>query len=339
MIETFEHTFQVLEPFFSLSSVWILLIALLIDAVIGDPHALYRVIPHPVMLIGNLITVLDSAWNRPDRSAKARKWAGVATLIMLTSFTFCVGVGIWVISKAIPFGWILEVLMVYLLIAQKSMYQHVNAIAKGLRDEGIEGGRKAVAMIVARDPSKLDEGGVSRAAIESCAENYSDGIVSPLFWYVLLGLPGLMAFKTVSTLDSMIGYLNDKYRDFGWASAKFDDLANYIPARLSGWIFVLAAAIIPSTDAKRAKTIMLRDCRIHHSPNAGWPETAMAGALGVRLLGPRQYDGYAVDDPWIGEGPYDLTHKDIKRSLKMFVVACLISAILALSGVYLMGLV
>lgn len=325
------------DTFATLSQFWILLIALGIDAVIGDPHALYRVMPHPVMLVGNLISYLDKTWNRPERTAKVRKALGVCLLLTMISLTYGIGLLILWVSSLIPFGWVLEVFMVFLLIAQNDLFKHVNAIANGLRDNGIEGGRAAVAMIVARDPSKLDEGGVSRAAIESCAENYSDGIVSPLFWYVLLGLPGLLAFKAVSTLDSMVGYLNDKYRDFGWASAKFDDVLNYLPARLSGWIFVTAALVVPRADAKRAKRIMLRDCRIHHSPNAGWPETAMAGALGVRLLGPRQYDGYSVDDPWIGEGPYELTYKDIKRSLKIFVVACLISATLALSAFALIG--
>ncbi len=319
------------ETFATLDQFWILLIALTIDAVIGDPHALYRVIPHPVMVLGNLISWLDARWNRPERSNAARKRLGVCLLLVMITISYGAGFAIVQARLAIPYGWILEVVMVYLLIAQNDLYKHVNAIANGLRDHGIEGGRQAVAMIVARDPSRLDEGGVSRAAIESCAENYSDGIVSPLFWYVMLGLPGLLAFKAVSTLDSMIGYLNDKYRDFGWASAKFDDVLNYVPARLSGWIFVAAAAVVPGADAKRARRIMLRDCRIHHSPNAGWPETAMAGALGVRLLGPRQYDGYKVDDPWIGEGPFDLTFRDIKRALKIYLVACCISAGLALA--------
>lgn len=315
-----------------INTFWILLIALVVDAVIGDPHGLYRIIPHPVMLVGKAIDAFDKAWNQPSRSDAERKRLGVWMLVILVVGSYALGWAVVLLTLAIPYGWLLDVLMVYLLIAQKSLYQHVNAIANGLKTDGLAGGRKAVSMIVSRDPSRLDEGGISRAGIESCAENYSDGIVSPLFWFVLLGLPGLFVFKTVSTLDSMVGYLNEKYTDFGWASAKFDDVLNYLPARLSGWFLVIAASVVPGADARRAKRIMLRDCRIHHSPNAGWPETAMAGAIGVRLLGPRQYDGYAVDDPWIGEGPYDINADHIKRALRVYVVACVLSAVTALSA-------
>ena len=179
-------------------------------------------------------------------------------------------------------------------------------------------------MIVGRDPETLDEAGVCRTAVESCAESYSDGIVSPIFWYVVLGLPGICAFKAVNTLDSMVGHLNEKYRDFGWASARFDDFANWVPARLARWFLVLAAAPFRWADGHRAAWIMLRDAKKHHSPNAGWPESAMAGALGLKLLGPRVYPGEVVEAPWVGEGTAEATPDHIGQSLKLYAVAVLV---------------
>lgn len=315
-----------------LSPAWILLAALVFDAIVGDPYALYRAVPHPVALIGRAIAALDDRWNRPAKGPRLRRLLGVLLLLTIAGGSALAGLAILAAARAIPYGWIAEALCVYVLIAQKSLYLHVRAVARALKAEGLAGGRRAVGMIVGRDPETLDEAGVCRAAVESCAESYSDGIVSPIFWYAVLGLPGICAFKAVNTLDSMVGHLNDTYRDFGWASARFDDLANWIPARIAGWILVLAAAPFSWADGHRAAWIMLRDARRHHSPNAGWPESAIAGALGLKLLGPRVYPGEVVDAPWIGEGTADATPDHIARALKLYAVACAVGGLFAVAA-------
>lgn len=316
-------TFEILSP------AGILLAALVLDAALGDPYALYRAVPHPVVLIGNAIAALDARWNRPERSRRARRLWGVALLVAMVVAMLAIGAAITALAARIPYGWVIEAVAVYVLIAQKSLYQHVRAVARALETEGLAGGRTAVGMIVGRDPQTLDEAGVCRAAVESCAESYADGIVSPIFWYVVLGLPGMLAFKAVNTLDSMVGHKTEKYIDFGWASARFDDLMNWIPARLSGWCLVAAAGLLPAADGHRAAWVMLRDARVHHSPNAGWPESAVAGALGLKLLGPRIYPGEIVDAPWIGEGTPDATPQHIRQSLKLYATACMLSGALA----------
>jgi adenosylcobinamide-phosphate synthase len=318
--------------FESLSPAWILLAALIFDAVVGDPYVLYRTVPHPVALIGRAIAALDAAWNRPERGPRTRRLLGVALLLVIAGGAALVGAAILVAARALPYGWVVEALCVYVLIAQKSLFLHVRAVARALKAEGLAGGRRAVGMIVGRDPETLDEAGVCRAAVESCAESYSDGIVSPIFWYAVLGLPGICAFKAVNTLDSMVGHLNEKYRDFGWASARFDDLANWIPARIAGWVLALAAAPFSWADGHAAAWIMLRDAGKHHSPNAGWPESAIAGALGLKLLGPRIYPGEVVDAPWIGEGTPDATPEHIARALKLYLVACTLNGLAAVAA-------
>ena len=315
----------------SLSPAWVLFAALILDAVVGDPYALYRAVPHPVALIGRMIDALDTRWNFPERTPRAKRLWGVILLATMVLSMAAIGAAITYVTVRIPYGWIVEAVAVYVLIAQKSLYQHVLAVARALENQGLAAGRTAVGMIVGRDPETLDEAGVCRAAVESCAESYSDGIVSPIFWYVVLGLPGMLAFKAVNTLDSMVGHKTEKYIDFGWASARFDDLMNWIPARLAGWFLVAAAALFPSADALRAARVMLRDAKVHHSPNAGWPESAIAGALGLKLLGPRVYPGEIVEAPWIGEGTTDATPKHIRLSLKLYATACALSGALAVA--------
>ncbi|MBN2752833.1 MAG: cobalamin biosynthesis protein CobD [Rhodospirillaceae bacterium] len=322
----------------TLSPAGILLLALLFDAVVGDPYVLYRTIPHPVALIGKAIAVLERLWNHPERSPQLRHALGVLLLAVLAGGMAIIGLAMHGLALTLPYGWIIEALAVYVLIAQKSLYVHVRAVARSLKSGDLAKGRTAVSMIVGRDPNHLDEAGVCRAAIESCAESYSDGIVSPIFWYVLLGLPGLFAFKAVNTLDSMVGHLTERYKDFGWASARFDDVMNWIPARLSGLFLVLAAAPWPWASARRAWRVMCRDAKVHHSPNAGWPESAMAGALGLTLLGPRIYPGEVIDAPWIGEGTPHATSDHITRSLKLYATACVLSGCAAIAALTLIGL-
>ncbi len=197
-------------------------------------------------------------------------------------------------------------------------------------------GRAAVSHIVGRDPARLDAHGVARAAIESLAENFSDGVVAPVFWYLLLGLPGLFAYKMANTLDSMIGHRSPRYRAFGWAAARFDDLLNLVPARLSGLLLTGAALFANEATPGHALWVMLRDGRRHHSPNAGWPEAAMAGALGLALAGPRSYAEGEVRDPWLGDGTPEATPADIGRGLQLYMLACLLLAGLLL-GAWLMA--
>jgi adenosylcobinamide-phosphate synthase len=201
----------------------------------------------------------------------------------------------------------------------------------------LEAGRFAVSRIVGRDPQSLDAHGVARAAIESLAENFSDAVVAPVFWYVLLGLPGLLAYKAVNTLDSMVGYRDDRYRDFGWASARLDDLLNLIPARLSGLILSVAALFAPRGNPFRAAITMVRDARHHRSPNSGWPEAAMAGALDLALGGPRKYPGLTVTESWMGKGRAMANVADIDRALVLFTAACVIDAGLVVGLLWLVG--
>ncbi len=304
----------------------LLLLALAIDVAVGDMPALFRVIPHPVRLTGKLIEALERRLNRERRSETTRKVRGLVVVLVLGSLAAAAGWLIAALSRAHPYGWILELFFVALLIAQRGLFDHVRAVAVALRDEGLEAAKAAVRHIVGRDLDHLDGHGVARAAIESCAENFSDAVVAPAFWYILLGLPGLMLYKAVNTMDSMIGHRSKRYRAFGMAAARFDDLLNLIPARLSGVIVSLAALFTPTANAARALEVMIRDARKHSSPSAGWPEGAMAGALGLALAGPRRYGEVVADDPWIGDGRARATHHDINRSLYLFAVACLVHA-------------
>jgi adenosylcobinamide-phosphate synthase len=236
-----------------------------------------------------------------------------------------VGAALQAMLLSLPGGQVWLAIAISSLIAQNSLYSHVAAVATGLETSGAEGGRIAVARIVGRDPESLDRAGISRAAIESLAENFSDGIVAPIFWAALFGLPGILAYKAINTADSMIGHKTPRHLQFGWASARLDDLLNLIPARLSGLLLAIAAVIMPGSHPDKAISAMWRDARKHRSPNAGWPEAAMAGALGLALAGPRRYHDVLVMDHWMGSGgtPYAGSN-DIRRALQLYVTACVI---------------
>lgn len=288
-------------------------LALLFDRLVGYPDALVRRIGHPVIWMGALLSLLDQRLNRgPNRKAK-----GVLALVLLLGATLLVSGALVFVCRLIP-GWglLLEAVLGASLLAQKSLFDAVKRVATGLR-LSLNEGRSAVSHIVGRDPDQLDEAGVARAAIESLAESISDGVVAPLFWLIIGGVPGIALYKAVNTADSMIGHKNERYREFGWAAARFDDLVNLIPARLSALLIALAARL-GGGDAKAALRIARRDAPKHESPNAGWPEAAMAGALGFRLGGPRAYDGETIDLPAFGEGRTDLGPADIDRALKLY---------------------
>jgi len=279
-----------------------ILLALVIDALLGDPGWLWDRFPHPAALMGRLVAWLEGRLNH-GRDRRAKGVLALLVLILLTGLTAHA-------ITLLPAGDLLATLAMGVLLAQKSLAQHVGAVAKALTSGGLSAGRRAVARIVGRDVETLDEAGVARAAIESAAENFSDGVVAPLFWGLLFGLPGMAIYKAVNTSDSMIGYRNARYRDFGWAAARLDDVLNWVPARLSGALICLAHL------SARAWRVMLRDARLHRSPNAGWPEAALAGVLGVALSGPRVYDGRLVDEPFVNaQGRRDAGKDDIRQAV------------------------
>jgi adenosylcobinamide-phosphate synthase len=304
----------------------LLLAGLAIDALFGDMPAVFAFVPHPVVLAGRAIQFFDKKLNRPERNQQRRRERGIVTVLALVGAAATLGWVIQVLCGATIAGGAVEGLAIGVLVAQRSLYRHVAAVAAALRAGGHSAGREAVRHIVGRDPLQLDGHGVARAAIESLAENFSDGVVAPALWYLLLGLPGLFAYKMANTLDSMIGHRSPRYRSFGWAAARFDDLLNLVPARLSGLILSAAAGFADDARPGRAFAIMLRDARKHHSPNAGWPEAAMAGALGIALAGPRHYADGLVNDPWLGDGPPGATLADIARALRLYRLACLLTA-------------
>ncbi len=301
------------------------LVAVAVEAAFGYPDALYRAIGHPVTWIGRLIAWCEQAWNSSHRSYGRRRMLGVVTLLVLLAAGLASGTAIaWLCGALLPgvAGTILCAVLASSLLAQRSLHDHVAAVATALEREGVVGGRTAVSMIVGRDTSELDEAAISRAAIESLAENFSDGVVAPLFWMVVAGLPGALAYKAINTADSMIGHKSDRYLAFGWASARLDDYVNLPASRLAALWLVLAASLRPGLSPAGAIAAVKRDARHHRSPNAGWPESAMAGALGIKLAGPRVYGGVKVDDHWMGEGRADLTAADIRAALRLYRVAC-----------------
>ena len=303
-------------------NVFFVALSLIADALIGDPKPLWQKLPHPVVLFGKLIDWLDRTFNREDRNEDYRRQAGILALVILLAVSLTIGAVIQAVLLFFPFGWILLALLASIFIAQRSLYQHVKAVQDALETGGIEAGRKAVSQIVGRDPESLDEAGVSRAAIESCAENFSDGVVAPAFWFALLGLPGLIAYKAINTADSMIGYRTPRYQAFGWASAKLDDLVNWPAARVSA-LFVAVAAIFTGGSTAKCLEACMRDAPNHRSPNAGWPESAFAAALDIALAGPRSYGAKPTSDPFVNtSGRLLVNSADIGRALTLLRAAC-----------------
>lgn len=297
--------------------------ALLLEAVAGYPPWLYRLIRHPVVWIGALIAVVDRTLNREGAADGVRRAWGVVAVLGLLAVV--VGPALALQAGLVPLGWggvaVLAVLAAS-LPAQRSLHEHVAAVASGLEERGLEGGRAAVALIVGRNPQSLDEAGVVRAATESLAENFSDGIVAPAVWGVLGGLPGMLGYKAVNTADSMIGHRTARHAAFGWAAARLDDVVNLPASRLSALWIGLAAAMTQGASAGGAWRAVWRDARHHRSPNAGWPEAAMAGALGLRLAGPRVYGEMVVQDGWMGDGRAAATVEDLRRALALYRLAC-----------------
>lgn len=295
-------------------------LALLVERLFGYPKPLYDKIGHPVEWFGTVLKKLEALLYDPQAEPLQARLRGLAVLLALLLIVTIPAVFVASILSTLKFGWIVEALLATALIAQHSLYEHVSAVGKGL-DISLNEGRKAVARIVGRDPAALDESGIVKGALESLAENASDGIVAPVLWYALLGLPGIVAYKAINTADSMIGHKSERYIYFGWAAARLDDLVNLLASRLTGFLFAAAAAWNDQERGKLAVLAMWRDAPKHQSPNAGWPESALAASLGVKFGGPRSYEGARVDLPWMGEGRETLNRDDIRKGLRLYGTA------------------
>src|SRR5499427_5547201 len=294
------------------------LLALLIEAMAGYPDRLVRSIGHPVIWMGSLIAALERRWNRKTMTPALRRTLGAVVVVLLVGI---VGVVAFIIERGLlilPFGLLGAGILGSTLIAQRSLHQHVAGVADALDNAGVASGREAVSHIVSRDTKTLDEAGVVRAAIESLAENFSDGVVAPVLWMIIAGLPGAAIYKAVNTADSMIGHRTARFQAFGWAAARFDDLLNLPASRLSALLIIAAAAATKGTSASAAWRAVRRDAHHHRSPNAGYPEAAIAGALDLALAGPRIYDGTRVDDAFMGNGRYEAKTNDIRAALGLY---------------------
>ena len=294
------------------------LLALLIEDAFGYPDWLAQRIGHPVTWIGRLIDVLDLRLNRDGDDPARRRAAGVLALFIIIAIT---GTAAFLIARGLlflPFGLVLVAVLASTLLAQRSLYAHVERVATALEDNGLEAARSAVSHIVGRDTAALDEAGVARAAIESLAENFSDAVVAPSFWMLIAGLPGAAIYKAINTADSMIGHRTERHEDFGWAAARLDDLVNLPASRLAALLLIGGAYFTQGASPARAVDTVKRDASRHRSPNAGCPEAAMAGALGIAIAGPRTYEGVVVDDSWMGNGRSAVTAADIRAALSLY---------------------
>lgn len=308
------------------------LAALAVDAVVGDPPGLYRRVPHPVAAIGRGIALLEARLNDDSVSDARRVARGGAVVLLVTFAAAGVGAALHGLASAVPVapaGAAVEAVAASVLVAYRGLRDQVHEVVRRL-GTGLAEARAAVAHLVGRDPASLDEPAVARAAVESLAENFADAVVAPLFWYVLLGFPGLLGYKAINTLDSMIGHRDPRYRWFGRVAARVDDAASWVPSRLAAALLAGVAFVVPGASAPAALRAAFRDAPNHRSVNAGWPEAAMAGALGFAVAGPRRYRGRTVEDAWMGDGRRDLGAKDVRAALRLYGGAtALLAAVLA----------
>jgi adenosylcobinamide-phosphate synthase len=319
-------------------SVALTLVAMLVELAIGYPAPLLHAIGHPVSWIGRLIAALDRGLNREGNRKGTSRLPGVGALLILLLIVGAIAILVARGLGAVPLGILPTAIIASSFIAQRSLHRHVAAVAQALDQDGLEAGRAAVAHIVGRDTEALDGAGVARAAIESLAENFSDGVVAPVVWMVIAGLPGAALYKAINTADSMIGHKTPRYAAFGWAAARLDDLVNLPASRLSALLLVAAAALSHDASAAAAWRTVRRDARHHRSPNAGYTEAAMAGALGLSLAGPRVYGGVTVDDAVMGDGRRDAGAADIFRALALYRRAdAILIALLAAATAVIIG--
>ena len=307
-------------------------LAVLLEALLGYPAAMVRRVGHPVIWIGRLIVLLDHGLNRPGLRAATRKGLGVAAVAVILTTAAVPAAVLEALLRPLPFGLLVLGLIGSTLIAQRSLHWHVARVAEALESGSLEAARTAVSHIVGRDPQTLDKAGVARAAIESLAENFSDGVVAPTLWMCVGGLAGGAAYKALNTADSMIGHLTERHAAFGWAAARADDYVNLPASRLAGMLLIAAAAITPGADPRAAHRAMLRDAPRHRSPNAGWSEAAMAGALGLKLNGPKVYAGVFTEDAYMGDGKREATASDVRAALRLYRRADALMVLLVLAG-------
>ncbi len=302
----------------------IALLAMALERIAGWPSWLNARVPHPVIWFGRMIADWERRLNQPQWGSLRRKLAGVFTMSFV--IVFWGGLAL-MLSLALrkglaAYAWIAEALLAAPFLAQKSLKEHVHDVLTSLlsarRTGSLEEARRQVSRIVGRDTAEMDESGIVHAAVESLAENTSDGVIAPAFWLALFGLPGIVVYKVINTADSMIGHLSERHRDFGWAAARLDDLANFLPARLTALLYAMAAALFSPRAGTRVLHVAWRDARKHVSPNAGWPEAAMAGALDITLGGSRSYQGRVVSFPHLGDGRNTLFVEDIERALSLY---------------------
>jgi adenosylcobinamide-phosphate synthase len=306
----------------------IALTALVLDAAIGWPRWLYRLIGHPVGLFARVIEGCERAWNRPTQPFWIRRLLGLLAMVLLIAMVGVTAATIqaWLAHLFGQLGWAAVAVLAFPALAQRSLYDHVRSVRSALCDENLLAARHAVSMVVGRDTEQLDEAGISRAAIESLAESFCDGVAAPLFWLLIFGLPGVWIYKAINTADSLIGHREERWRAYGWAAARLDDVLNLVPARLAGSVICIVAPGGWKT--------MWRDAAHHASPNAGWTEAAMAGALNLRLAGAVTYDGVRQAKAWIGNGSSLATADDIDRALNVYLRACLFLWLLAGSAAW-----
>lgn len=294
------------------------LLAMLIELVVGYPQRLFGAIGHPVTWMGALIRVLDGALNQDAAAPNRRRGAGVVAVLILLGIVGSVAFVVERVLLRLPYGIFAEAALASTLLAQKSLHRHVATVATSLETGDLIAARKAVSHIVGRDTDALDEAGVARAAIESLAENFSDAVVAPVLWMAIGGLPGAALYKAINTADSVIGHHTPRYEAFGWAAARLDDLVNLPASRLSALLLMAAALLREGASARGAARAVGRDAARHRSPNAGYPEAAMAGALGLSLAGPRVYGGVRVEDALMGDGRREANAADIRNALALY---------------------
>jgi adenosylcobinamide-phosphate synthase len=315
------------------------LLALLIELMAGYPDRLLRSIGHPVTWMGDLIAWLDARLNRDGAGAEARRRAGAVAMLLILCIVGLTAFLLELTLLLLPFGLVAVAIVASTLLAQRSLFMHVASVADALDEGGVDAGRMAVAQIVGRDTAKLDEAGIARAAIESLAENFSDGVVAPAFWMVIAGLPGAAVYKAINTADSMIGHRTERHQDFGKTAAQLDDLVNLPASRLSALLIVAAASLTKSASASAAWRATWRDGSKHVSPNAGYPEAAMAGALGLALGGLRSYEGAELEGSWMGGGRREANAADIRAALELYSRAdgMLIAIVFVLAALIALG--
>ena len=303
---------------------YIIPLALALDLLIGDPRSL----PHPIVFMGKAIERSETFFRRHVKNVFVSGLLFALFLIVSTWMLggFCVWLALFINPVL---GDVVQVVLLFFCFSTKSLAKAATEVGDALESQGLEAGQRAVAMIVGRETHRLDEAGVVKASVETVAENFVDGFLSPLFFALIGGVPMALAYKMVNTMDSMVGYRNERYLLFGRAAARIDDVANFIPARLSVPVISLAAAILSPKRGRAALMTGLAEGRRHKSPNAGYPEAAFAGALGARLGGPNFYHGTLVEKPFIGTRYTDPKQETIPRACELMVLASFVSMIAA----------